>query len=85
MNDKLALQVSQRGLITLPKSVRDAYHIQEGDILTLLDLGGVFVLCPQQIHIDGLAEELKSALVEEGESLESMLQALREAREKYAP
>lgn len=85
MNDKLALQVAQRGLITLPKTLRDMYHIQDGDILTLLDLGGVFVLSPQQITIDGIAEEFKSALIEQGESLESMLQALREARQKYAP
>ena len=85
MDDKVTLQVAQRGLITLPKALRDTYHIQVGDTLTLLDLGGVFVLSPQRITIDGLAEELKTALVEQGESLESMLQALREAREKYAP
>ena len=83
MDDLLTLQVAQRGLITLPKALRDAYRIQDGDLLTLLDLGGVFVLSPHRSTIDGLAEELKAALVDQGESLESMLQALREAREKY--
>ena len=85
MNDKIALQVAQRGLITLPKALREAYDIQDGDLLTLLDLGGVFVLSPQRVTIDGLADELKAALSQQGECLESMLQALREAREKYAP
>ena len=85
MDEKVTLQVAQRGLITLPKTLRDAYHIQVGDTLTLLDLGGVFLLSPQRVAVDALADELKTALVEQGESLESMLLALREAREKYAP
>ena len=84
MDDSMTLQVAQRGLLTLPKALREAYRIREGDVLTLLDLGGVFLLSPRQPAIDGLADELKTALVDQGESLESMLQALREAREKYA-
>ena len=83
MDDLITLQVVQRGLITLPNALRDAYRIREGDLLTLLDLGGVFVLSPHRSTIDGLAEQLKAALVDQGESLESMLHALREAREQY--
>lgn len=83
MLDRQTIQVAQRGLITLPKWLRDAYLIKDGDTLTLLDLGGVFMLLPRQSHIDGLADTFSAALVEKGESLESMLQALREAREQY--
>ena len=83
MHDLFTLQVAQRGLITLPKALRDAYRIQDGDSLTLLDLGGVFVLSPHRSTIDGLAEQLKAALVDQGVSLESMLHTLREAREQY--
>ena len=83
MADKISLQVAQRGLITLPKALRQAYRIREGDTLTLLDLGGVFVLSPHRSAIDGLAEELRATLLDQGENLESMLQALREAREQY--
>jgi bifunctional DNA-binding transcriptional regulator/antitoxin component of YhaV-PrlF toxin-antitoxin module len=70
-------------LITIPKALREAYHIREGDMLTLLDLGGVFVLSRRRSTIDDLTEELKTTLLDQDESLESMLQALREAREKY--
>lgn len=83
MSDTITVQVAQRGLVTLPKALREAYHIHEGDLLTLLDLGGIFVLSPRRSEIDGLAGTLSAALVEKGESLESMLQALREARERY--
>ncbi len=83
MSDMLTIQVAQRGLVTLPKALRETYRIQEGDLLTLLDLGGVFVLSPRRSEVDGLADKLSSALVEQGETLESMLLALREARERY--
>lgn len=83
MPDTMIIQVSQRGLVTLPKSLRDSYHIREGDQLSLLDLGGVFVLSLRRSEIDGLAEQIQTALVEKGESLESMLLALREARQEY--
>lgn len=85
MSDTLMLQVAQRGQVTLPKSLRDTYSIRQGDQLTLLDLGGVFVISPRRSEIDGLAEQISAGLQEQGESLESMLQALREARQKYAP
>ena len=83
MSDTMTIQVAQRGLVTLPKVLREAYHIQEGDLLTLLDLGGVFVLSPRHTELDSLANQLSATLVEQGENLESMLQALREARERY--
>ncbi len=84
MTDAITVQVAQRGLVTLPKALRDTYRIKEGDQLTLLDLGGVFVFSPRRSEIDDLAEALSASLAERGESLESMLQALREARQRYA-
>jgi len=102
MADTITVQVNQRGVVTLPKTLREAYHIQAGDQLTLLDLGGVFVLSPRRSEIDRLdlggvfvlsprrseidrlADELRDSLERQGESLESMLQALREARQRYA-
>lgn len=83
MTDAMTVQVAQRGLVTLPKALRDTYRIREGDQLTLLDLGGVFVISPRRSEIDVLAEALSDSLAEQGESLESMLRALREARQRY--
>jgi bifunctional DNA-binding transcriptional regulator/antitoxin component of YhaV-PrlF toxin-antitoxin module len=83
MLSSITLQVAQRGLITLPKALRKVYNIHPGDRLTLLDLGGVFVLTPQPSEVDGLADRLAAQLQDRGETLESMLQALREERERY--
>jgi len=79
----ITLQVAQRGLITLPKSLREAYGIEAGDTLTLLDLGGVFVLAPRPSEVEVLAEQLAAEWKGRGETLQSMLQALREERERY--
>jgi AbrB family looped-hinge helix DNA binding protein len=83
MGDMITVQVSQRGVLVLPKSLRDSYNLQPGDTLTLLDLGGVFVLSPRRSQIDPIAERLREALVEQGQSLESVLKLLREKREAY--
>ena len=82
MTDTLSIKVAKRGTITIPKPLRDRYGIQEGDGLTLLDLGGVFVLTPERSQVDELADQIGRALYERGESLESMMQILREERDR---
>ena len=84
MSDSLTVKMAQRGVVTLPKVLRENYNLRPGDSFTLLDLGGVFVLSPRRSESDALADRLTDALTERGETLESMLQALREERERYA-
>ena len=79
----LTVRVAQRGLVTLPKALREAYDIRPGDQLTLLDLGGVFILSPRRSEVDAIADRLAQEWKSQGETLESMLQALREERERY--
>ena len=82
--DSIILQMAQRGIITIPKSLRESYGLQPGDTLTLLDLGGVFVLSPQRSEIDALADKIAAQWAEDGQTLEAMLQALREERDQRA-
>lgn len=83
MTDTKVIRVAQRGVVTLPKSLREAYGLEAGDLLTVLDLGGVFVFSPRQTEIDALADRITKSLEAKGETLESMLQVLREERENY--
>ena len=76
------LQMAQRGVITIPKSLRESYGLQPGDVFTLIDLGGVFVLSPRRSEIDTLAEKIADQWAQDGETLETMLQALREERDR---
>jgi len=80
--DSITLQMAQRGVITIPRSLRESYGMQPGDTFTLLDLGGVFVLSPRRSEIDALAERIAAQWTNDGETLETMLQALREERDR---
>lgn len=83
MRDTLIIELAQRGILTLPKALRERYHLEPGSSFTLLDLGGVFVLSLRRSEIDAIADKLKDELINRGETLESLLQALREERDQY--
>ena len=78
----ITLRMAKRGVIRIPKSLRDSYGLQPGDTFTLLDLGGVFVLNPRRSEIDAVADEIAAQWAEDGETLETMRQALGEERER---
>lgn len=78
----ITLQMAKRGVITIPKSLRESYGMQPGDTFALLDLGGVFVLNPRRSEIDAIAGRMAAQWAEDGETLETMLKALREERER---
>jgi AbrB family looped-hinge helix DNA binding protein len=82
MSDTITVQLAQRGVIVLPKSLRDSYNLKPGDSITIIDLGGALVLSPRRSKIDALANDIAQALTERGETLEAMLATLREARER---
>ena len=64
--DVVLIQVGKRGALTLPKTLRDKYGIRPGDALTLLDLGGTFVLIPKVSMVDRLADRIAQGLREQG-------------------
>jgi AbrB family looped-hinge helix DNA binding protein len=81
--DSTLVHVGQRGTITLPKSLRETYGIRTGDALQLLDLDGLLVLSPHISQVDAVAEKLSAKVRSRGQSLATMLEALREERAKY--
>ena len=84
MNKVFQVQVVRRGIITLPKELRESNNIEEGDMMNLIDLGdGVVVMSPQRSRVDEIADKLAKEWEDSGESLESMLTTLREVRAKY--
>jgi AbrB family looped-hinge helix DNA binding protein len=83
-NNTFQVQVVRRGIITLPKELREHNNIEEGDTLTLIDLGnGVVVMSPKRSRVDEIADKLAKEWQDSGETLESMLSTLREIRAEY--
>ena len=80
--DSTTVQMAKRGVITIPQTIRESYGMQPGDTFTLLDLGGVLVLSPRRSEIDVLAERIRDQWTDEGATLETMMEALREERDR---
>jgi len=83
MTTSISLTLGQRGVLTLPKLLREQYSFEPGSSFALLDLGGVFVLSPRSLEVDDLSSKITRSLIDKGEDLEGMLRILREQRERY--
>ena len=84
MKPTYQVQVGRRGVITFPKALRDQNNITDGEILNLIELSNdVFVISRRRSQVDEVANKLAREWQDSGESLESMLIALREVRAEY--
>ena len=78
-----AIQVRQRGTLTLPSDLRAKYGIKPGDTYYLTDLEGILVLTPMVPLVPELAREIERLREEAGLSTEELLAGLRGQRERY--
>jgi bifunctional DNA-binding transcriptional regulator/antitoxin component of YhaV-PrlF toxin-antitoxin module len=84
MKNTYQVQVGRRGVITFPKELRDQNNIADGEILNLIELSkDVFVISRRRSRVDEVANKLAQEWQDSGESLESMLNTLREVRAEY--
>lgn len=83
MSEILTVQLGQRGVLTLPKTLRESYGLEPGDTFRLIDLDGIFVLTPMVPMVPELAREIERAQTETGMSVEELLEGLREQRQHY--
>ena len=84
MSVSTTLQIRTKGSLTLPVELRRKYGLNEGDVLTLVDLGdGAFVLYPGITTVDRSGDRVAQVMAEENVTLEDILEALDEERERY--
>jgi len=78
------IQIRGKGAVTIPVELRRKYGLDEGDIITLIDLGdGSFLLTSKVTQVDRLGDRVAQAMTKEGVSLDEILTALDEERERY--
>ena len=79
------IQIRSKGTIIIPAAIRNKYKLEEGKVLTLIDLGnGSFFLSSHRSRVDELADKIRVEMEARGESLESMLRTLHDVRKEYA-
>ncbi len=77
------VQMRRRGVVTLPKHLREKYGIKAGDTFRLVDLDGIFVMTPMTPMVPELSREIERMRREAGLSTEELLESLRRERERY--
>ena len=77
------IQVRKRGTITLPVAIREKYRLEEGDPITLVDMGEGIFLSPRRSLLPKLAQEIERLREEHGVSTEELIAGVAEQRAKY--
>jgi len=78
------VKIRRKGTITIPAKLRKEYKLEEGQTLTVIDLGkGTILLTPKVSQVDKLANQIAKKFKDEGITLEDLLQALNELRKTY--
>jgi bifunctional DNA-binding transcriptional regulator/antitoxin component of YhaV-PrlF toxin-antitoxin module len=84
MTISTSIQIRGKGTVTLPIELRRKYGLDEGDIITLIDLGdGSFLLTPIVTQVDRLGDRVTTAMKDAGVTEGEVLKALDEEREHY--
>lgn len=80
----ITIQVRRKGTITLPRELRRRYRLDEGDILTVVDLGdGSLLLTPGVSQVAQLGDKVGRLLADAHVTVDMLLEALDEEREAY--
>ena len=78
------VKIRRKGTITIPAKLRKEYKLEEGQTLTVIDLGeGAILLTSKVSKVDKLANQIAEKFKDEGITLEDLLQALNELRKTY--
>jgi len=78
------IQIRGEGNLTLPINLRKKYGVDEGDVLTVIDMGdGSIMLTPRLSKINRLGEQVSRIMDTEGLSLDDLLSGLDAERESY--
>ena len=74
--DTSEIELRERGQLTLPKSLRDALHLETGDALRAVKIANAIVLTPQRMDLDALRKQMRKLMKQHGVSAEELLRDL---------
>ena len=77
------VQIRAKGTITFPAKMRSKYKLQEGEVFTIIDLGGgSFLLKPKVLEVDRLSRRIAKRLKEEDVNMDDWLVTIKQERKK---
>ena len=70
------IKLRERGQLTLPKSLRDALHLETGDALRAVKIAKSIVLTPRRMDLDAPRKQMQKLIKQHGVSAEELLRDL---------
>lgn len=77
----IVAEIKARGQLTIPKKLRDASHLEEGHLVSIIPVGDSLVITPKRLALDEARREIRKVLKASGASLDDLLKGLEEERE----
>jgi AbrB family looped-hinge helix DNA binding protein len=73
-------EIKTRGQLTIPKKIREASHLEEGQVVSIVPVGDSLLITPKRLELDEARREIKKILKASGLSLENVVSELKEER-----
>lgn len=74
-------EIKSRGQLTIPKKIREASHLEEGQVVSIIPLGDSVIITPKRIDLDEARRQLRKIMKAAGLSEKELLKGLEEERE----
>ncbi|MCB8943544.1 MAG: AbrB/MazE/SpoVT family DNA-binding domain-containing protein [Ardenticatenaceae bacterium] len=81
-SQQFTAQIRQRGQLTIPQKLRDSLAMQDGDTVTLIQVGDNILVSPKSLRTFELADKLADMMAEEGVTLADILSDLPQIRQE---
>jgi bifunctional DNA-binding transcriptional regulator/antitoxin component of YhaV-PrlF toxin-antitoxin module len=75
-------EIKSRGQLTIPKKLRDAGLLEEGQVVSLIPVGDAVIITPKRLPLEEARREIRNLLKASGSSVEELFTGLKEEREE---
>ena len=83
MENTATAEIRERGEITIPKLIRNQFHLESGQEMAFIPLGSqALLLTPKKMELDEARRKIKSILRQAGKSAKDILTSLDESRQE---
>ncbi|MDP2168601.1 MAG: AbrB/MazE/SpoVT family DNA-binding domain-containing protein [Thermodesulfovibrionales bacterium] len=80
----LSVEIKARGQVTIPKKLRDRFHLTEGTELAIIPIGEALLLASRPLPLEEARRRLKQLMKDSGLTPEELMRELSRDREKLA-
>ncbi|MDA8273517.1 MAG: AbrB/MazE/SpoVT family DNA-binding domain-containing protein [Deltaproteobacteria bacterium] len=75
-------EIKSRGQLTIPKKIRDAGYLDEGQVVSIIPAGNAIIVTPKRLELDEARREIKKIIKSSGLSVEELMKGLIKERGK---